>query len=493
MSLMDNLWPAPRQFKESGEFDTPKSIALGTGFSDDFSDDLNLLRRVHVVENSSFNITVEEDASISEQGYVLEVKENGMLLKFSTLSGRRNGQETILQVLGYAGECGRMPSVVVDDAPQYKKRCFMADMGRSTYNVPMLKLLIKMLNRLKMNQLHLHLFDDELCGIKFPNYKFGHDNPYALSLDELAEVIEFAGEHQIEVVPELEGWGHVGSLVYHYPKLRGGDGVYSGSSFLICEEVFAMMADMIEQIARIMPDTATIHLGLDEAIWFPGEDMPEGFTPTDMVQRYYDILKGIEKKLGKNLTMRIWADHDGRPLPEAIADQIILEPWNYWGSLGELTDGHFERYSKGKSKWIAGAGQSMGQYRGAFHSTRNWARKGVECSNLEGINLTFWGRNEIADNLLTVFAGSGYIWNPFPDREFADIEDYERFDRLFFPLMFGWQNLFAEFRPENLKEKSGESVYNGFYWFGDKHGQPVSPGVPSAGTTKLHNFLAEAD
>lgn len=493
MPVTDKLWPVPCKIIESGEFSSPQSVVLRSSFSDDFAGDLTGLKNIKITENSDFILTVQNDNDIPEQGYVLKIDETGMQLKFSTQYGRRNGQETILQLIGYAGETGLMPKAVIEDAPHYNKRCFMADLGRSTFNVPMLKLLIKMLNRLKFNQLHLHLYDDELCGIKFPVYKFGYDNPYALSLDDLAEVIEFATAHQIEIIPELEGWGHVGSLVYHYPELRGGDGIYNGSSFIICEKVFAMMADLIEQVARLMPDTATIHLGLDEANWFPGDDMPAGFTPTDMVQRYYDIIKGIGEKLGKNLTMRIWADHDGRPLPEAIAGDIILEPWNYWACQEELTDSHIERYSKGKSKWLAGAGQSMGQYRGVFHSTRYWAQKGAEVKNLEGINITFWGRNEIADNLLTVFAGSGYAWNPFPDREFADLKDYEMFDRLFFPLMIRWQTLFPEFRPENLKAVRGESVYNGFYWFGDKHGQPISPGVKAAETTKMHNFLAEAD
>ena len=70
-----------------------------------------------------------------------------------------------------------MPEIDINDYPAFNKRCFMVDMGRSVWRLPLLKRMIRILHRLKMNQLHLHLYDDELCSIKINELPFGSENP----------------------------------------------------------------------------------------------------------------------------------------------------------------------------------------------------------------------------------------------------------------------------------------------------------------------------
>ena len=169
---------------------------------------------------------------------------------------------------------GTWPEDMIRDRPAFRKRAFMADLGRSVYPLPMLKRIVRILHRLKMNQLHLHLYDDELCGLRFEGLPFGQDNPFALSMDELAELVRYARAHQVEIVPELEAWGHVGSLVHHRKHLSGGEGMYRCSSFLVCEESFSLIRELVSLVAAVMPEKYTIHLGLDAANWFLGRDMP---------------------------------------------------------------------------------------------------------------------------------------------------------------------------------------------------------------------------
>ena len=253
----------------------------------------------------------------------------------------------------------------------------MADLGRSVYSKPLLKRLIRILSRLKMNQLHLHLYDDELCGLRFDNLPFGSENPYAISIADLKEIVEYATEYSIEIIPELEAWGHVTSLVFHRPELRGGKGMYEGSSFLICEKTFELMRQLIDQVLTAMPKKCTIHLGLDEASWFVGSDLPSDFTPSHMVRRYYDILQELAARQGKKATLRIWADHAGRPVPAELQDNVIIEPWDYWNMNKEDIARKIERFSgEGKMRWMMGAGQSGAQHRGAYHATRFWCRQG---------------------------------------------------------------------------------------------------------------------
>jgi hypothetical protein len=388
-----------------------------------------------------------------------------------------------------------IPEIEIKDGPAFKKRSFMPDMGRAVWSLPLLKRMVRILHRLKMNQLHLHLYDDELCSIKFKDLPFGSENPSALTLDELKELVEYASEYYVEVVPELEAWGHVGSIVYHRPELNGGLNMCDdGSSFIVCEEMFDLMEIMISQVAACMPDKATIHLGLEEAKWFLGKDMPEKYTPLDMVQRYYDIVKEVGVQLGKNLTLCIFADHDGRPMPEAIRDQIIVEPWCYWNFLRDKILKDIEIYSgKDKQPWMAGAGVSGGQYRGSYHATRFWAQNAENSPNIDGIDITFWCWNNIDEKFVSLFAGAYYIWNPSAKTSFANVEDYEAYERIVFPIMYGWQAAFRDANPDAIREDRGPVVHLGHYHFGGHHHQPVAPTAPLAGTlaNSGHDYFNE--
>lgn len=487
MDVLNRLWPAPRKIELQEEtFPKPERFRFHPGLTGIDGD----------LESSPDGCPVEFtiDSGIGNpEGYRLDIGPGRIEIRAAANAGIFYGRQTLLQLIRYTAPGEPWQRVRIEDCPAFRKRCFMADMGRSVFTLPMLKQLVRILARLKMNQLHLHLYDDELCGIRFEGLPFGTENPYALAVADLGELVRFAADFHVEIVPELEGWGHVGSLTVHRPELRGGDGLYNGSSFLIGEPVFEVMRNMISQIAEVMPEQALFHLGLDEALWFCDPAMPAGFTPEQMVGRYYRILQEVGREKSRELSMRIWGDHAGRPVPPEISSKVIIEPWCYWNSLRPHIDFSIGRYAAGASPWMAGAGQSMGQHRGAYHATRYWARRAAaaEVANLEGINITFWGRNDLENHFITLFAGAGFIWNPEPDSDFAREEEYENFERHFFPLQTTFQHKFREAWPDTWRKLRPATVYHGHHYFDDKHGEPFTPLVPLAGTAKQHNFLAE--
>jgi N-acetyl-beta-hexosaminidase len=344
-----------------------------------------------------------------------------------------------------------------------------------------------------MNQLHLHLYDDELCGIRFEDLPFGWDNEYSISISDLRELVTYAADYDVEIVPEVEGWAHVTSIVYHRPELRGGDGMFNGSSFLIGPDAFALMKEITRQVVSAMPLKATIHFGLDEAKWFPSPEMPEGYSPQDLVRSYYDMLQELAEESGKELAMRIWADHGGRPVSDDIKHNVIIEPWQYWnGNIG-LIEKQIENYSgEEKMRFMMGAGQSMAQHRGAYHATRYWCKHAVDSPNVDGVNITFWGRNDLVENLVTLFAGAYFAWNPNSPVEWTSTEDYEEFDRYVFPAMQWWQTNFRDAFPDDMRNDSAPFVYNGFRMWGENHGKPVAPTAVAADTLGEHDFLQES-
>jgi hypothetical protein len=492
IDIFECLWPGPKSMKTNGKFDTPREVRLtGEKLPEWLINNFKEICDLQVTDNpGAYTIKLEISNDLTKNGeYELSLKANGTRILAADKVGLTYAARTLEQLFVYF--TGKMPEIEIKDRPAFKKRCFMVDMGRSVWSLPLLKRMVRILHRLKMNQLHLHLYDDELCSIKFKDLPLGSENPYSLTLEELKELVEYAAEYYVEVIPELEAWGHVGSIVYHYPELRGGDAMYRGSAFIICEETFDLVKKMVSQIAACMPDKATIHLGLDEAEWYLGKDMPKDFTPADMVQRYYDIIKEVGSSLNKDLTLRIWADHTGRPVPEKIKNEIIIEPWCYWNSCQEKMLKDIEKYSKNKQPWMAGAGVSGKQYRGAYHATRFLAKNTEDIPNIHGINITFWDWNNIDERFISLFVGAYYLWNPSAKTSFADVEDYELYDHMVFPIMYAWQAAFRDADPDEIRKDRGPVVHLGHYHFGDRHNQPVADTAPLAKTLNIHDYFVD--
>ena len=490
----ESLWPYPQQITSADKFPRPESVRVQGDFCRQYLDDITLIGKVRLgVEQNCYPLELMLDTAASIPGsYTLNMSATGARIAGADRAGIMYGLQTWLQILGLHRGDDHWPALTVHDWPAYRKRCFMIDMGRSVFPISMIKRIIRILARLKMNQLHLHLSDDELCGLRFEGLPFGSENPYSISLSDLAELVSYAAEYEIEVVPEIESWGHVGSLVYHRPELRGGAGMYDGVSFLICQQAFDLVKELVRQVAEVMPKQATIHFGMDEAKWFTAPSLGNDFKPENLVRNYFDMLQSIAAMTGKDLTMRLWADHGGRPVPPDIQSKVIIEPWNYWIKNRDMIDKAIEHYSgSGKMRWMMGAGQSMAQYRGAFHATRYWCRRALNSPNVEGVNITFWGENDLADKLITLFAGAYYAWNPTAPTGFCDNQDYEHYDSLVFPIMRRWQNMFVEARTDKMQDDQGPFVYGGYYLYGRQHGQPVAPTVLLAGTSLGHDFINE--
>lgn len=493
MDKFEKLWPYPKEIRHSGdEFAAPQELFVqGDSPFPPLVEDLRSFGIAVVGSPDVYNLRLSVAQNIEvPDGYTLSIGSEMAKIEGSSRAGLANGLQTFLQLLAIYKGTGDLPVVTIEDKPTYSKRSFMLDLGRTAFNMPILKRIIRMLARLKMNQLHLHLYDDPMCGIKFDGLPFGSDNPYAITVAELGELVSYAADYNVEIVPELEGWAHVTSIVYHRPDLRGGDGAYNGSSFLICEEVFALMREMTRQVVDVMPNEATIHFGLDEAQWHLGPDMRPDFSPEDLVRRYYEMLQEIAAESGKKLAMRIWADHGGRPVPQEIQHNTIVEPWQYWNAHTNLIDRQIEQYSgEGKMRFMMGAGQSNAQHRGAYHATRYWCEQAKDSPNADGINVTFWGINDLAQKLITLFSGAYFAWNPDSPVEWSHSEDYEEVDHFMFPIMHWWQTNFRDAYPDEIQKDSAPYVYFGYYMWGDRHGQPVGPAAPMANTLFEHNFL----
>lgn len=445
---------------------------------------------------AAFSIVFSDDPTVTHsEGYTLQVTSTGIEVGTATERGRFYAMQTLFQILafGYYGADFLygweepdpadaavkrfLPGWTIRDFPRYPVRSLMLDLGRAVFNPTYIQRILRIMAQLKMNTLHLHLYDDEIGGYRFDTLPLGAENPLALTKTDLKNLVAYAQDFHISIIPEIESWGHVKSVIYHYPELYGGPGMYGGASFAISEKMFALLEKMYGEIADCLPDTASIHVGLDEAQWSvaTGEE-EKGYTPEKLVAIIYDLVQKVARERGKHLTMHLWADHKGRPVPKGLGPHLVLQPWAYRQSNQERISQAMKKYGgPGKRPVMMGAGITSACHSGDFSATRLWCQAGDPHPNVLGATICLWGTNNLADRLITLYAGANYLWSPHtrqPEEEDPYSEDLRfRFERD----MQKWQIVFPDANKEALNRDRGAEVFLGRYLQPPLSGKAVAP------------------
>ncbi len=485
--MLEDLCPAPQEMKRFDKrIARPKTVRLlSQGGVDAAWPDVQRLAEDLVdicgidVAGEGLEISLAiEDKQLRPEGYRLAIGDEGIALAGADRRGLFYGMQTLLQILAFSQ--GEVEHVEINDWPALQTRELMVDMGRAPFSMDLLKRIVRIMSRLKLNSLHLHLHDDQLNGLRYETLPLGAENPWAMTLDQLRQLVAYARRYHVAIVPELEAWGHVSSIIYHYPHLYGGPGMWGGMSFGIGEELYPLLEQMLEEVVPVLDSPADVHLGLDEAIWktLPSvaEADREKYSPTNHVGRLYDILQSVGARHGKQLRLRIWADHGGRPVPEAIRDKVVVEPWQYFECKEkDILEKVATFGGTGKAPFILGAGVSSLHLQGAYGATRIWCQAGCDQSNCEGVDICLWENNDIANNLLGIYAGAGFAWTPQAEITHKDDELGEWVRGLYLERMKRWQRCFRDGNEAAIRLDTGPTVHAGIYTDGPLAGQPVAP------------------
>ena len=170
---------------------------------------------------------------LSEESYVLEVTENGV----EATAGGERGAFYASQTLKQLKQLDICPCVRIEDAPAFEYRAFMLDCARHMTTVENIKKLIDAAALVKMNTMHWHLTDDqgwrveidshpELVSVgshrhrsDFGQYHFDEEYSGHFTKDEIREIVAYADDNYIEVIPEFDMPGHTLSVLAAYPEL----------------------------------------------------------------------------------------------------------------------------------------------------------------------------------------------------------------------------------------------------------------------------------
>ncbi|MBG0567638.1 beta-N-acetylhexosaminidase [Actinoplanes sp. NEAU-A11] len=226
------------------------------------------------------------DETLAAEAYRLAITADSVTLSGGSPQGLFWGVQTVLQL----GEV--LPGGVIEDAPRYAYRGAMLDLARHFFTAAEVKAHIDLLVQFKINHLHLHLTDDQGWRLEIPGWPrltevsggagTGVDGtgPGFLTLAEYADVVAYAAERFVTIVPEIDMPGHVNAVHVAYPELTAdGQAVAPrtdaevGYSSLVAgmEETYAFVEDVIKTVADLTPGPY-LHIGGDECLSTPPED-----------------------------------------------------------------------------------------------------------------------------------------------------------------------------------------------------------------------------
>jgi hexosaminidase len=252
-------------------------------------------------------IIIRRDASIAPEGYSLDVTPAAVTIRASQPAGAFYAFESLKQLLPadiyrsapIAGTQWIVPAVRIDDAPRFSWRGMHLDVSRHFQSKEFVKKYIDLLARHKMNRFHWHLTDDQGWRIEIRKYPklttvgSCRDGtlvgPYVTdpakrvfdgvkhcgfyTQDDIREIVAYAADRYITVVPEIEMPGHAQAAIAAYPELGvrsdttvGVWGVWGVSEFIFNAnpQTISFLQDVLTEVLALFPGK-WIHVGGDEA------------------------------------------------------------------------------------------------------------------------------------------------------------------------------------------------------------------------------------
>ena len=309
----------------------------------------------------------------SPESYTLSVTPQRIEIRATSGAGLFYGMQTLLQLMQPAGTGSySVASVEIEDTPRFAYRGLMLDVSRHFSTKEFIKKQIDALAYYKINRLHLHLTDAAGWRLEIKKYPLltdfaawrtdptwkkwwnggrkylRYDEPGAsggyYTQDDIREILAYARQHYITVIPEIEMPSHSEEVLAAYPQLSCSGEPYKNSDFCVGnEETFTFLENVLTEVMELFP-SEYIHVGGDEAGKSAWKTCPkcqkrmkdEHLANVDELQSY--LIHRIEKFLNNHGRRLLGWDEI---LQGGIAPNATVMSWRgEEGGIAAVTSGH---------------------------------------------------------------------------------------------------------------------------------------------------------
>lgn len=292
-----NIIPLPKRVEGKGG-----SIALGkrSAVSGAFDNVKSLLKEfLNGIEGGeNHRVLFEIDEKLQDEAYRIDCRQDNVTVSAKTEKGAFYALMTMQQIFTQDG----LSRVSIEDSPNYQYRGFSLDCARHFWRVEKIKQILDVMAHLKMNKFHWHLTDDQGWRAeikKYPlltqngairkrtplspkasmgvGYKGFDENEYGRNLfytqDDMKEIVAYAKDRHIEIIPEVDMPGHMVAAISCYPNLSCAEeqadvsdrfGIMDNICCCGKDDVYDFAKDVIDELCNIFTGNF-FHIGGDEA------------------------------------------------------------------------------------------------------------------------------------------------------------------------------------------------------------------------------------
>jgi len=309
-----------------------------------------------LADGSHANLTIHADHGSEpvqdlgeDESYVLDVSDAGAKLTAPNPLGIMHGLQTFLQLVEVTPDGYAAPAIHIEDSPRFPWRGLSVDVSRHFISMEVLKRNVDGMAAVKMNVLHLHLSDDQgfrLESREFPKLQeLGSDGMYYRQ-NEMRELIGYASDRGIRVVPEFDMPGHSTAWFVGYPELSSGPGpyqierrwgIFDPAMDPTRESTYKLLDKFIAEMVDIFPDRY-FHIGGDEVNgkqWDANPKIREfmqahSLKDNQALQQYFT--DRVEKIVSKHHKFMVGWDEILTP---GMPKDIVIQSWRGQDSLAE--------------------------------------------------------------------------------------------------------------------------------------------------------------
>lgn len=219
-------------------------------------------------------IEINEDES-----YQLTITSNKIIINATNDLGALHGLETLLQLLQNNSTSYYFPVVEISDSPRFTWRGLMIDAARHFHPVDVIKRNLDAMSSMKMNVFHWHLADDQGWRIQLKNHpkltELASDG-YFYTQEEIKNIVKYADERGILVIPEIDVPGHASALLTAYPEIgskvgegkityevQRNSGIFNATLDPTNPKTYEILSSIFDEVCPLFPGSY-FHIGGDE-------------------------------------------------------------------------------------------------------------------------------------------------------------------------------------------------------------------------------------